>query len=52
MVKVSLNGYIKQKLIEKFDVNLISENSSRGCILEVDLLNILMNYMNCIIIIH
>ena len=43
--------WLNQKEIGKICLNLIGENSPTGDILEVDL-NILMNYMNCLMIIH
>ena len=42
---------LNQKEIDKFCLNSISENSSDGYILEL-ILSILMNYVNCILIIH
>ena len=39
------------KNVDNFDVNSISENSSAGYISKL-ILNILMNYTNCTMIIH
>ena len=43
--------WLNWKEINRFDSNSIEEHSPIGYILEVDL-NILMTYMNCIMIIH
>ena len=43
---------LNQKQIDQFDVNSIGENSSIGYIYKKLTLIILMNYMNCIMIIH
>ena len=44
--------WLNQKENDKFDVNSIDENSSIGYIYKRLILNILMNYMNYIMIIH
>ena len=44
--------WLNQKETDKFDVNSIDENSSIGYIYKRLILNILMNYMNYIMIIH
>ena len=44
-------GFKWLKNVDGFDVNSVSEKSPIGYFLEVDL-DILMNYMNCTMIIH